>query len=143
SHTARAPAVDDAADYDFAWVVARGSSTTGGCIGRRGLATSGKTPGEAFLAGARLLQGAAPQALSCGEALQALLEVGGARLRGPPGRRRLPQIRVNLREQTRPRVTRRHRQVHAPHTHTHLGADLQQPRANGRRLRLSSSVPFN
>ena len=83
SHTARAPAVDDAADDDFAWVVARGSSTTGGCIGRRGLATSGKTPGEAFLAGARLLQGAAPQALSCGEALQALLEVGGARLRGP------------------------------------------------------------
>src|ERR1022692_939357 len=48
SHTARAPAVDDAADDDFAWVVARGSSTTGGCIGRRGLATSGKTPGEAF-----------------------------------------------------------------------------------------------
>src|ERR1017187_8930960 len=43
SHTARAPAVDDAADDDFAWVVARGSSTTGGCIGRRGLATSGKT----------------------------------------------------------------------------------------------------
>src|SRR5450755_333388 len=46
-----------------------------------------------------------------------------------------PQLRMNLREQIRPRVARRHCQVDSPRTHTHLGADLQQPRANGGRLR--------
>jgi hypothetical protein len=36
----------------------------------------GRTPPEAFLAGAHLLQGAAPQRLSCEKAFQPLLEIG-------------------------------------------------------------------
>src|SRR5260370_20599105 len=76
SHTAGARAVDDAAEDDFGGVAARGSSTTGRCIEYRGFDARAKTAGEAFLVGGCLLQGTAPQDLSCGKASQPVLQVG-------------------------------------------------------------------
>src|ERR1017187_2833901 len=63
SHTVRAGTVNDAAEGEFGGGSARGSSTTGRCIGHEGRAMRGQTPSEAFLVGARSLQGATPQCL--------------------------------------------------------------------------------